>query len=99
MKDKPPAYYQIIIPRSVEKTIKSLPKRDILHILTKLEQLASSSINLNIKKLAGYGHIYRMRHGSYRIIYEIYESKLIIHVLCIGHRREVYQQLKRLFGK
>ena len=91
--------YRVVIPRSVEKAIASLSKKDIEHIFEKLEQLATASVSLDVKKMAGYSNIYRLRYRQYRVIYEVQEKKLIIHVLGFGHRREIYQKLKRLFGK
>ncbi len=88
--------YQIVIPRDVEKEIKKIPKSDMVGVFEKLEQLAKSSVSLDVKKLAGFMNLYRLRYRDYRIIYEIQDTKLIIHVLLFGHRREIYGKLKKL---
>jgi mRNA interferase RelE/StbE len=45
-------------------------------------------------KLTGLQHAYRLRHGDYRILYEIDEDRLLVLVIRIGHRREVYRGLR-----
>jgi mRNA interferase RelE/StbE len=45
-------------------------------------------------KLTGLEHAYRLRHGDYRIIYEVHEDRLLVLVIRIGHRREVYRSLR-----
>jgi len=47
----------------------------------------------NVKKLAGYENRYRLRVGDYRVIYEIVDGQLIILVVGVGHRREIYQAM------
>jgi mRNA interferase RelE/StbE len=46
-----------------------------------------------VRKLAGYTDRYRLRVGNYRVIYEIVESELIILIVGVGHRREIYPKL------
>jgi mRNA interferase RelE/StbE len=47
----------------------------------------------NVKKLAGYADRYRLRVGDYRVIYEIMDEQLVILVLGVGHRREIYRAM------
>ncbi len=54
-------------------------------------------MSLDVKKLAGFVSLYRLRYRDYRIVYEIQDTKLIIHVVLFGHRREVYKKLSRLY--
>ena len=46
--------------------------------------------NNNIKKLVGMPDLYRLRVGDYRIIYQIKKQELIILVLKVGHRKDIY---------
>jgi mRNA interferase RelE/StbE len=48
-----------------------------------------------VEKLTGEDDLYRIRVGEYRIIYSIDGGRLIVLVLLIGHRRDVYDRLKR----
>jgi mRNA interferase RelE/StbE len=43
--------------------------------------------------LSGFQHAYRLRHGDYRILYEVHDDRLLVLVIRIGHRREVYRGL------
>jgi mRNA interferase RelE/StbE len=60
-------------------------------IAAALESLATSPRPPGVEKLKGHDHRYRVRCGDYRIIYEIEDRVLIILVLRIGHRRQVYR--------
>lgn len=44
-----------------------------------------------VKKLKGFENRWRIRAGDYRVIYEIVDDRLIVLVVQIAHRREVYQ--------
>jgi mRNA interferase RelE/StbE len=45
----------------------------------------------NVKKLAGYDDRYRLRVGDYRVIYEVIDGQLVVLVVGVGHRREIYR--------
>ena len=60
-------------------------------IAATLESLAKTPRPPGIEKLKGHDQRYRVRCGDYRIIYEIEDQVLIILVLRIGHRRQVYR--------
>ena len=47
----------------------------------------------NVKELAGYEDRYRLRVGDYRVIYEIVDEQLVILVVGVGHRREIYRAM------
>jgi mRNA interferase RelE/StbE len=46
-----------------------------------------------VKKLAGYEDRYRLRVGDYRIIYDIMDGHLVILIVGVGHRREIYRTM------
>lgn len=82
--------YKIIVRKSVAKDIKGVPQKEILRILALIESLANDPRPSGSKKLSGQER-YRIRQGNYRILYEIKDDKLIICVVKVGHRREVYR--------
>jgi mRNA interferase RelE/StbE len=41
--------------------------------------------------MSGIEHCYRLRLGDYRILYEVYDRRLVVVVIRVGHRREVYR--------
>lgn len=42
--------------------------------------------------MAGEAHVYRVRVGDYRIVYEVFDDRLVIQVVRVGHRRDVYRK-------
>jgi len=45
------------------------------------------------EKITGSKDTYRLRVGNYRVIYEVYDTYLLVSVILLGHRREIYRQL------
>ena len=84
------AGYEILFKESVYRELKSIPKADIKRILAKIEQLADDPRPPGNQKLTGF-ELYRVRQGCYRIVYSIQDSELVVHVVKVGHRKEVYR--------
>jgi mRNA interferase RelE/StbE len=83
--------YKITFKKSVSKDLKSVPKSDVKKILLKVDSIAVNPRREGAVKLSGQ-EIYRIRQGLYRIIYEIRDSELVIQVIKIGHRSDVYKR-------
>ena len=81
--------YRIEFRASVEKDLRVMPEKDQIRILRRIEELASDPRSPMCKKLSGQER-YRVRQGNYRILYEIQDEVLIVTVVKIGHRRDVY---------
>jgi mRNA interferase RelE/StbE len=66
-----------------------------LHILTRLARLGDDPYreDSDVKKLAGQEGLYRLRVGNYRVAYQIDNGRLVILVVKIAHRRDVYRGL------
>lgn len=86
--------FQIEITKSAKKQLERLPKRDQRRIRKKIDALPDNPKPQGAKKLKGVGELHRIRSGDYRIIYQILKNRLIILVLRIGNRKEVYERLK-----
>ncbi|MGD9560757.1 MAG: type II toxin-antitoxin system RelE/ParE family toxin [Pyrinomonadaceae bacterium] len=86
--------YTVEFVKSAEKEFLRLPAkiRDKFTEALKLLSISPFSELLKIKKLKGTDNAYRIRIGEYRLIYEIKEDRLIVLVIKIGHRREVYRR-------
>ena len=84
------ASYKIVVKKSVSKDLKSIPKKDIQRILTAIQNLADNPRPPQSKKLSGQER-YRLRQGSYRILYTIEDEQLVICVVKVGSRRDVYR--------
>jgi len=84
------ARYSVIVRKSVSKDLKGIPKKDVRRIVAAIKSLADDPRPPTAKKLSGQER-YRLRQGNYRILYEIQDEKLIICVVRIGNRRDVYR--------
>ena len=84
------AEYEILFKESVYKDLKNIPKVDLKKILSKIEKLADDPRPPGSQKLTGL-ELHRIRQGVYRIVYSIQDNELIIHVVKVGHRKEIYR--------
>jgi len=84
--------YRLIISRVAEKQIETLPKQAANAIINKIDLLKNEPRPEGCKKLQGYESAYRVRSGDYRIIYRVEDKKLIIEVVRIGNRKDVYKK-------
>jgi mRNA interferase RelE/StbE len=85
------ATYEVRLARRAARSIASLERREQQRIRAALEILTSNPRPPNCIALQGEDCVYRVRVGDYRIVYEVLDSVLLIHVVRIGHRREVYR--------
>ncbi len=84
------ANYRLVFKKSVAKDLRGIPKPDIGRILACFETLAQNPRPPGCEKLSGMER-YRLRQGNYRVLYEIRDDELIVTVVKVGHRREVYR--------
>ena len=56
-----------------------------------MDALAANPRPKGVKKLSGPDDLYRIRVGDYRIVYQIHDDRLIVLVVRIGHRKDVYR--------
>ena len=82
--------YSILFRRSVLKDLEVLPKKDVQRIMEAIRALAVDPRPPQSQKLSGREQ-YRLRQGAYRILYVIQDDVLIVTVVTVGHRREVYR--------
>ena len=83
--------YRIEIKATAEKALSKLPKADARRISTAISGLAKDPRPEGSRKLTGSDDSYRLRVRDYRIVYEITDKKLIVYVVRIGHRKDVYR--------
>lgn len=82
--------YQVLLPKSVRKQLDRLPDELANRILARLAALETNPRPPDVKKLKG-RDAWRIRVGDYRVIYEIHDRQLVVLVITIGHRREIYR--------
>jgi mRNA interferase RelE/StbE len=83
--------YQIEFVKQAVKQFKALPTQEQERLQPKIDALATEPRPSGVVKLAGADDLYRIRVGDYRIIYSIQDEQLLILVVKIGHRRDVYR--------
>jgi mRNA interferase RelE/StbE len=84
------ASYELLFKKSVAKDLRELPKTDVKRILQRIRSLADDPRPRGCEKLSGHER-YRLRQGAYRIVYEVDDQVLVVLVVKIGHRRDVYR--------
>jgi mRNA interferase RelE/StbE len=84
------ARYELRFKTSVAKDMRDVPKTDLRRILERIEALRDDPRPAGCEKLSAQER-YRIRQGNYRILYEILDLEVIVEVVKIGHRREVYR--------
>lgn len=82
--------YRITFKKSVAKDLRVIPKNDIKKILIKIDTLAVNPRGEGCIKLSGQEN-YRVRQGFYRIVYEIKDDVLVVNVVKVAHRSQVYK--------
>lgn len=85
------ASYEIEITRTAEKQLKQLPPQDQRRVVQAVLLLADDPFPQGSRKLSGYEDVFRIRVGRYRILYSVSKKTLIIVVLKIGHRKDIYR--------
>ena len=84
------ASYKLLIKPSAAKDLQALPKKDRQRVVTKIQGLAQDPRPPGCEKLSGHD-LYRVRQGNYRILYTVHDAELVVVIISIGHRREVYR--------
>jgi mRNA interferase RelE/StbE len=82
--------YRVVFRKSVAKDLRGIPNRDLRRILTTIESLSEEPRPSGTEKLSGQER-YRLRQGDYRIIYEINDDEVVVVVVKVGHREDVYR--------
>lgn len=82
--------YKVEIKKSAVKEIEHLPRRDLQAVLDKIASLVVNPRPHDCKKLSGQEK-YRVRCGDYRILYSIEDDILIVYVVKVGHRKDVFR--------
>jgi mRNA interferase RelE/StbE len=81
--------YQILITKTAQKQLDKLPNSIANTLIQAIQNLSSNPRPNGCKKLKGRNG-YRIRKGDFRIIYDLYDKMLIIEVIAIGNRKDIY---------
>ena len=86
------AKYRLFFTETFYKCLKVIPARDTKRILSRVKGLADEPRPVGSQKLSGQPDRYRIRQGNYRIIYSIEDEQLVVVVVKVGHRGQVYDR-------
>jgi mRNA interferase RelE/StbE len=82
--------FEIRFRPSVRKDLRGIPGPDVRRILQGIDGLSNDPRPSDCKKLTG-RDLYRIRSGVYRVVYEVHDREVVVIVVKIGHRRDVYE--------
>ena len=83
--------YKLFIEKAALKELSRIPSKEQSRIITSIENLTEVPRPPGVKKLTG-REAWRIRIGNYRIIYEIQDDKLVVLIVHIGHRKDIYRK-------
>lgn len=86
------ASYKIEWKQSARKELRKVAKAAVPKILEAAAALAENPHTPGSKKLRGSEYTYRIRVGDYRVIYSIYSKVLVIEIVRVGHRKDIYRR-------
>ena len=82
------ASYEPAFKQSVAKDLRPLPRKDVRHIMQRIRARADNPRPPGCEKLSAQER-YRVRQGSYRIIYEVLDGRLVVLIVKVAHRRKI----------
>ncbi|MCX6879720.1 MAG: type II toxin-antitoxin system RelE/ParE family toxin [Verrucomicrobia bacterium] len=85
------ASFRIEFARSATKDLRGIDRQWIPVMVAAIEALANDPRPVGCKKLVGSEHTYRIRVGDYRVVYDIKREELVVFVIRVRHRRDVYR--------
>ena len=83
--------YLVSIDRAAAKVLLGFPEKDQLRIRDRIDALAANPRPADCKKLQGEDGLYRIRSGDHRVVYAIRDKQLLVLVVRIGDRKDVYR--------
>ncbi|MCK5195971.1 MAG: type II toxin-antitoxin system RelE/ParE family toxin [Desulfobulbaceae bacterium] len=83
--------YKITFSKKADKSLRRMPRNVALNIVKKIKQLANNPNGMrNVKKITNHPG-YRLRVGDWRIVYTVNDNELLIHIINVKTRGEVYK--------
>lgn len=84
--------YEVVLLEKAIKQLTKLPQKDANMIAARIDKLQENPYPNGCKKLQGYDEVYRIRQGNYRILYEVFEDILIVKIIKVGNRKDIYRK-------
>lgn len=83
--------WRVEFSRPAARQFTALPRKEQERLKARIDRLTENPYPSGVKKLAGEEGLYRLRSGDYRLIYTVQDEVLVVLVLKIGHRRDIYR--------
>jgi len=87
--------YRVVLHREAVREIRGLPKKVRPLVRDAIDELVREPRPIGAAPIKGRKGTYRIRVGDYRILYEVHATEIVVYVIGVGHRREVYVRLLR----
>ena len=84
--------YRVEVAAAAARQLRKLDRSARRRVQAAIELLADEPRPSGAKKLVGGNGEWRVRTGDYRIVYEIHDNVLVVLVIAVGHRREIYNR-------
>lgn len=85
--------YNIELGRLALKSMTKIPRRELLRIQDKIDALSAEPRPADVKKIRGDENLYRIRSGNYRVLYRIFDEKILVLIVDVDHRKDVYKNI------
>ena len=83
--------FQVEWKKSALRELKRLDRQVVPRILSAVDSLSTQPQPAGVRKLQGSQRTYRIRVGTYRVIYELYETRLLVEIVRVRHRKDAYR--------
>lgn len=85
--------YSIEISKVALKQMSKISRRELIKIGERIDDLSNNPRPYDVKKIKGSSELYRIRSGSYRILYRILDDVLCVLIVDVDHRKDIYKSL------
>lgn len=83
--------YRVEVSATAERQIRKLGREDQIRVVRVIQQLVADPRPRGCRKLSGHDDVFRVRVGRFRILYSVEDRRLVVIVLKVGDRRDVYR--------
>jgi mRNA interferase RelE/StbE len=87
--------FEVVLHREAARELRALPKKLRQRVSLVIDDLAVNPYRPDAAKLQGRANAYRIRFGDYRLLYEVHATEVVVYVIGVAHRKEVYLRLLR----
>jgi mRNA interferase RelE/StbE len=87
--------YRTVLHKAAVSEIRALPPSIKQRVKEVIDGLAEIPVPQGAARLKGRTNAYRIRFGDYRLIYEVHATEIVVYVVGVAHRKEVYKRLLR----